>query len=928
MVQNKLSTQLFDCYENVQIRDYKDTLELEEILAGIYCHRDLKSLIQHVRDGSESKDDLPAFIPSLFNKKPTGIIQLDYDTIKEVDNSENLKRQLEKNVPSLSYAFISPSGGLKAGIMTDFYGDDVEPEKFKYAVRAVNNEVKRLISDPDIKFDPCSETINQPCFFSYDDNLVYNSNPKELPIREKAEKLFQEYQENQKNRTSSIRPLYVVSNDEIKSAFQAIPPDLEDKDRRNIINTAVLNVFGADGIDLIMDHWTQKNRKKTQEGINLLYQKTLKHQGTKVGIKTIIKEAKRHDWKNTTFKGRKTTGLEGNEPSYNCKLYPSVYEAVDRTQDVIGDYFNYGFDTLLHAECGLGKTEQTLLQIAEIDGTVAYFIPEHETANEIENKLISLGVPSDDIVIVSGYSRSCKRIQHLKDNEKVGLYQNWKTCLSCSYFNKGCVYHEQFKGNQRIRIYPHAYLFSPASSDKFKPDYVIVDESIAENICDITYYKRNTGRLFKRLIDGETITSDEIDTEISRLNKLFRSSKKNPHLIPPPAFKFNSKKWMEDLKKNRRTSSAHTKIKHLEELQKKINGKYTDYMIWTRSSRAYFGKKKQIDPRWHSKPILHLDASGDKNITEIVFEKDFDVYEKIRCKYARGVRVIQVFNKLFSKGQCAEDTTREGLEWLVSMIKSCSNKIGFVGYKNITLNLNDNDKKTITIPFMSKLIPEQDHHKLLTYGGLRGKNKVEDAGCHSLVQIGTHMLPNADLVDNARVLFRTDNFVKETATVKKTYRMADGNHLSAVFVDYVDERLQALSEVMDKAESYQAGHRGRLLHEPNRTLLLLTNEVLDFTVDELISVEQVIPRSDKRRRLIQAVIENDGQIPVKKNVIIMEKTGLDEDQVKSMKNGKENKEWIQNNFWFHVNGNEMLELNPFYDRAGTNGDIGHILEEI
>jgi len=916
MVRNHLKDLKFDCYENVQIRDYHERFELEDILAGIYCNKNIQSLIQSVREGTESKEDiLPVFIPSQFNGKPTGIVQLDYDTIKKIENSEEMKRQLEKNIPSLIYAFISPSGGLKAGVLTDFYGADAENEKFKHAVEAVEDEVRMLINNPDIIFDHHSKTLNQPCFFSYDENLVYNSDPDELPVKEKAQQLFLEEQESQKDRIESIRHIYPIDNDEVKSAFLAIPPDLNSKRLRNKINTAVLNVFGSEGINLILDHWIFKKKTKAIDSVNRLYQKTLQHQGNTVGIKFIIQEAKSHGWKNTTWKGRKSTGLEGREPTYTGKLYPKVDDAVERMQDVIEHYFKTGDDTQLYAECGLGKTRQTLMKIAQIENTVAYFIPEHETANQIENSLIEFGVPPEDIIRIQGYSRTCRKIEHLKEEEKVGLFQNWNTCLSCGYFNRGCDYHEQFKGNQRIRIYPHASLFSPSSSEKFKPDFVIVDESITENICEINHYKRNSGNIFKKLIKAETIEVGEIDAELKKLNKLFRPQERQ--LIPPPTFNFDSDIWKEKLKKNKATSSTYTKIKHLEEYKKKIEGKHTDYMIWSRNGRVYFGKKKQINSRWHSKPILYLDASGDKKITEIVFEEEFKVYEKIRCEYADGVRVIQIFDKLFSKNQCSEDSTYNDLEWLVSMLGDSDN-IGFIGYKNIT-EQSDENKKPKKVPFISKLIPEKYHHRILHYGGLRGKNKIEDAGCDTLLDIGSHRLSDDGLIDIGHVLFREDDLVKDIASVKKTYRMADGNHISAIFTEYSDERLQVLSEVFNKSENYQAGHRVRLLHKPNRTLILLSNEVLDFTVDELITVEQIIPASNKRRKLIEAVKKNDGEIPVKKNKIIMEKTGLNEAQVKSM---KKDKNWINRNFWFHVNSDGMFRFIPCFGDEDGNGIDG------
>lgn len=904
MLKNKIHEQLLDCFESVQIRGYKDTFKLHDILVGIYGNKDLLNNVNLVRQGSEKKVDvLPAFIPSSFNAKPTGIVQLDYDTIKIIENSEKLKQKLKDNVPSLIYAFISPSGGLKAGILTDFYGDGIEIEKFKFAVEVVEDEVRRLIREPDIQFDPASKTLNQPCFFSSDRRIVANDEPPELPVREKAEKLFLNFQEAQKARISSIQHIHTIDNEEVRSAFQRIPTN-SGKTTKNIINTAVLNVFGQDGIEMIMNHWIFNDAKEAREGIDKLYQKTLHDRTNKIGIRTIIEEAKKHGWKNTTWNGRKTTGLEGREPTYPCKLFPNVYDAVKRVQELIDNYFRLGVDTLIHAECGIGKTLLVLEKIAEIDDAVAIFIPEHETAEEIKQKLIKLGVDSDKFIVIQGYSRTCIRLMHLEEKEKIGLFQNWKTCLSCKHFHEKCIYHEQFKGDQRIRIYPQAYLYNPASSDRFKPAFVVVDESITENICNITHYNSKSGNIFKKLIDNEKVSVEEIDAEINKLNK-FLPTQNDGAVIPPPAHKFDSEKWKKELLIKRRNISVYNKRNHLEELKKKIEGKYTDYMIWNNGGRVYFGKKKQINTRWHSKPILHLDASGDRMITGIVFEKDFKVYEKIRCEYADGVRVIQIFDKLFSKVQCAEEKTLSDLKWLVSMLHGNDN-IGYVSYKQI-------DGK----PFITNLIADQN--KLLSFGGLRGKNKLEDAGCDTLLSIGRYMLADDDLINIAHVLFQADDFVKSKATVKKTYRMKDGNHLSAKFVEYADERLQVLAEVFDKSESYQAGHRCRLLHHSNRTLILHTNEVLDFTIDELISVDQIIPASDKRRKLIEAINKYDGEIPFKKNKIIMEKTGLSEEQIKNM---KKDKQWIQHNFWFYVDDNEMFRFSPVNNMAN-----GHIPEQ-
>ncbi len=94
----------------------------------------------------------------------------------------------------------------------------------------------------------------------------------------------------------------------------------------------------------------------------------------------------------------------------------------------------------------------------------------------------------------------------------------------------------------------------------------------------------------------------------------------------------------------------------------------------------------------------------------------------------------------------------------------------------------------------------------------------------------------------ARVIYGNDSSLsKQTTLVEKTIRMKDGKHKTLFNREYIDKRLQKVSDHFEHAETYQAIHRKRLVwgSEPKR-VVYCSNYVQDITVSRTITFESLV----------------------------------------------------------------------------------------
>ncbi len=118
------------------------------------------------------------------------------------------------------------------------------------------------------------------------------------------------------------------------------------------------------------------------------------------------------------------------------------------------------------------------------------------------------------------------------------------------------------------------------------------------------------------------------------------------------------------------------------------------------------------------------------------------------------------------------------------------------------------------------------------FGNVRGINRFEK--CDTLIVVGQHRIADYGIFNLSQLIFRQDitdakqqleevcyskYLAKELRT--KVYRMKDGVHSEIAQYEYKTAECRFTSNHFDKAETYQAIHRLRLLHgDDDKTLLI------------------------------------------------------------------------------------------------------------
>lgn len=109
-----------------------------------------------------------------------GIMVMDVDNIGQAVAEE--LRQLILNSPIgkyIAFTFISPSGGLKVGLMTDYRKQ--EPEWYKFAYKKMLKLFVKLgAPEPDLDGSTCN--FNRLTYLSHDPNATFNPKPSVLTL--------------------------------------------------------------------------------------------------------------------------------------------------------------------------------------------------------------------------------------------------------------------------------------------------------------------------------------------------------------------------------------------------------------------------------------------------------------------------------------------------------------------------------------------------------------------------------------------------------------------------------------------------------------------------------------------------------------------------------------------------------------------------
>ncbi|MBU1566547.1 MAG: hypothetical protein KJ630_13085, partial [Proteobacteria bacterium] len=564
---------------------------------------------------------------------------------------------------------------------------------------------------------------------------------------------------------------------------------------------------------------------------------------------------------------------KGLEPTYPVDYYHSPEEAEGKLQDIVRFFLKEKKHTGILFEAGGGKTQTTIKVLAEEYYKskrrlkVAYVGNSHEIAEErvidfakeikllkIIEKILGGGVESinekgEKVIIgqgfniIGGFELKCK----LPNAHELTFDK--KTCDSCLHniIEHSCPYLNQYglnTGDERglrhldnFRIYQQAHLFQPSVYDYgWKPDVLVIDEDIIKSMVTVFHITKDKNPLIKEIIEQVEGSLNSSLEEV--LKKKKGQIKKQIHLLFENKDTSELNQWQQEFRQALNVLHDHA-VFHSEKHKEVPSGD-----VWIEGDHLYIGWIKKLHKNWNNIPILYLDASGNEEIISRCMGIDFE-FHKIRCKYQDNVEVIQVENYTISKRWIREDPNNLGkLEKIVQSFND--GNTGFISYKTMNDvyvvdddNEEDDNQGSKKVPFVVSLVG--DEAKCGWFGNVRGLNRFEDD--KNLLVIGSHNIGDNGVYRNARVIYRNDNafLSKDTTSTEKTIRMKDGNHLSLQNWEYVDDRMQKVSEHYNKSETYQAVHRKRLVwgNQPKR-VIILTKYVQDITISRTIIFESLL----------------------------------------------------------------------------------------
>ena len=606
--------------------------ELEEAVFRI--QNSDASIKQHLK-----QQLLPAFFPTVLLgdrnqlddvSSPTGVIQFDLDV---KDNSEldlvNLRNNIQ-SLPETIYAFASPSGGLKFGLLTDFHRHQNEStdnlkQRYKHAYQQVHKSVLNRIA-VEVSFDTSVGSLKYACYLSHDANAYFNPDAKILEVDHYYPIVVP---------IPRIQNPHPISHPQIQELLSYIPPDLRYPERLPI-NVSVMMELGMAAIPLLESHWSTSNRTKLQNDL----QQQLKevNRGTLTNnIGTLINVAKKHGWRTVTGSKRKTLIPKPASLQFEPLLAPQDAEA--KLKMLVADFFADGKSRFINFSTGAGKTQTLIKVLEEIDPTskILYLGKTHELAEQIcatfytlrslrqQNRSFPEQVQSKSRMIhLSGREALCENKIVKTTYHSKGITIPADQCTRDCPFDAVCAYKLQFNnplGN--IRVMMHNEYFNPPAkwssgmdasgnphSKRWIPDFIIIDEDIFQKDKDPVENQSSRFTSIKLLLDqlkaGRTIS----ETVLTHAENFIRDGLDNQ--LPRKPWFINTRQYLEDIREWNRKKPAYSIL--MDNLMRfAITEDKTHLKGMRYDTQKYSLIQSQIKPiaeRHKDIPTLYLDATA------------------------------------------------------------------------------------------------------------------------------------------------------------------------------------------------------------------------------------------------------------------------------------------------------------------------------
>jgi len=912
--------------------------------------------------------------------KSTGIIQFDIDDY-DVEKSKSIVKTIN-DCSSVIYSFLSASGGIKFGVRTDFKcSDETIKHKHKYAYEIVKEELSELLKK--LEVDDAVGSICQQCYLSYDENAYLNLDAEKIILNDRVNSKFDEEQKRI-DAKANLDAEYVantIDEKDVLDALSCINKSMNYKERLEI-NFAVIDFFGDRARHILLAHWNVDDRVKLERDIDSQIRAHKSEASKKITVASLFYHALKTGWTRQVS----DAVASGSNATYDYDKFYTTDEVSSRLKTIIhDDFFRDKKDKMVIVEAGAGKTRTMYKVLSEYlnaneNVKVAIFLKTHEMIEEFVSAM-NENIDEYNAKQASGFAGLRTRIgykhrAHVIKGQKILCHQfkndeiseadinsmGTSVCNDCFYnFEDSCDYLNQFKeymgvlGN--VRIYTHNRLFKKSKKDKgFKADYVIVDEDIVSMMTDVDdtllTIKESKHSSLTAIIasvsDGNTLLDASVAASVQlkhdyevvekrleeikdKISKLYARSN--------GASVFSSQSNISKLKNL--LSTQKTKEKELalmEELMHLSCGnKLQSKNVWIQQRendavRLTYGKTKQILSEYKNASMLYLDASGEQVVIDALFDKQFQI-EHLRVVQQRNAKVYQVSNHSFSKSSFADDSGSKKIDALCDYIDVLeTKKCGLIRYNRINA-----DKQ-----FFKKLDDKinainGDDNCIGWFGNVRGINKFES--CDTLIVVGQHRIADYGIFNLSQLIFREDitdanqqleevcyskYLAKELMT--KVYRMKDGEHREIEQYEYATAECKWTSNHFDKAETYQAVHRLRLLHgEDDKQLLIFSNAVLDVSIDALLDVNKEL--GVKNIQVLKHIKEK--HFLVDSNDAFVDAFQWNANEAKRFRDKRENGDWLQNhralNHWAYKTKNRTTGK-VYSSKTQTHDDVKDFLE--
>lgn len=822
---------------------------IESVRSGIY--EDRIRLIRETKGDDERKalkrDTLPVFYPTVLpsvdtrlgeDSEPTGIVQFDIDKKDNhgLDVNELCTAVMKHH--ACIYAFRSPSGGLKFGLLTDFARAPGEPiditkRRFKIAYRLCLQLIQQYCV---IRFhdDADANKLRQSCFLSHDPDAFFRADCIPLALNDQCH----------------VPPpaAFTATEADIASVqilLDYIPRDLHYDDRFKV-NVCVLKMLGRPGIGLLMNHWEKKERAELEQQL----EEALRN--AKYGsIYMLQSYAKEYGNYKPSNGGAARRYIQPMPCDYSLRPLSTPAEATASLQAIIRKFVTAKTSHFVKVTTGAGKTRTVLEALSrEVvhDAKILFLVPTHDLGDQIiktYNEIRAADIASADTIrgklqrpsIVKFHSRKtlCENKEARENLEEFGISIPLRYCLSRCPHQGVCEYTLQFNTTANIRVMTHnewineqsAWFNGSRTTDTgstepngnrspWVPDYIVIDEDILRLG---RVQKESTSKRFpsiaRIILDVDTGKSLQ-DAIWKHGEQVILDAAKNTKPATP-SLNLPLKQYRHAYLKSREDSQHSEIIARLESYVRSDDPTLLDGM-WVEDNAIRWLPLPAPAERYEGIPTLYLDATAHPAVVQRLLPGV--QFHSIAVRQHADVQLFQLSNKTITKEWLSgkPENLPNLVDGLIEIAKPYTN-VGLITYMQI------GDKSDFAASLAEKIGASHHAH----FGDLRGLDTMKDVDC--LLVVGRHMLLPKDTLDYARALFSCEAESERPIYADLPVRMKDGGTYSLNSMIPKDPWHQVVYEHTSLSETLQAIGRARPVHGPKKDIYIFANENLSINTE-------------------------------------------------------------------------------------------------